>query len=282
MKRLIEQSSDAVSMKAAVMIRGAAIGEPSVAVEKRVRAQLLYRSRRPAPARLRPAFVGCLLIGSVACAAIAVHEWRERASASHASVVVSARAAAPSQSAPVMAVPLAPRSAASGASATQHGAASVGSTPHRRVATPVGRPSLITTAPVETSEPTADVAAPTPDTAAVPIAIPASPVVPAPSAPPVVATPSAPEPSAEALLVLQGARALRRDRAPARASALLEDYLRRYPHGDLVEEALALAVQARAQQDDARAAALARQYLVHFPKGRFRDEAQAAVRRFAP
>lgn len=55
---------------------------------------------------------------------------------------------------------------------------------------------------------------------------------------------------------------------------------RRYPSGDLAEEALALSIEAFAALDDRAALTLAEDYLRRFPQGRFRDQAEAARRRF--
>jgi hypothetical protein len=83
------------------------------------------------------------------------------------------------------------------------------------------------------------------------------------------------------VLVLEAARTLRRDHDPRRALALLEQYVQRNPDGDLIEETLALTIQARSQLDDPAAAAVADDYLARFPAGRFRDEAVRAQTRFA-
>jgi hypothetical protein len=86
----------------------------------------------------------------------------------------------------------------------------------------------------------------------------------------------------ESALVLGALTALRRDRDPRRASALLDEYLRLHPRGALVEEALALAIEAAAARGDPQAGALADRYLERFPAGRFRPTAQLARDRFQP
>jgi hypothetical protein len=83
-------------------------------------------------------------------------------------------------------------------------------------------------------------------------------------------------PAQETVLVMAAVRALRRERDPARAGVLLDDYLRRYPNGVLAEEALALAIEAASARGDVRAAALARTYLQRYPQGRFLRAARAA------
>jgi hypothetical protein len=99
--------------------------------------------------------------------------------------------------------------------------------------------------------------------------------------PPTKAPPRAPDPSAS-ILVLDATRLLRVERDPRRALVLLGEYRRRFPHGDLLEECLALTIEARTMLGDREAGALAREYLAMFPAGRFRDEALRAERRFAP
>ncbi|HEY3358673.1 MAG TPA: hypothetical protein VGQ83_35825 [Polyangia bacterium] len=101
-------------------------------------------------------------------------------------------------------------------------------------------------------------------------------------------SPAAPTPPAllpgaapDAELVLGALAALRREHAPARASALLEQYLHRHPDGLLAEDALALAIEAAAARGDAAAARVARRYLGQFPDGRFRATAQQAIMRFS-
>jgi hypothetical protein len=83
----------------------------------------------------------------------------------------------------------------------------------------------------------------------------------------------APTPTAtdDPTLVAAALRALRREHDPARAGALVEEYLGKWPGGALTEEAMALAVEAAAARHDARAAEWAQRYLRRFPNGRFRD-----------
>jgi hypothetical protein len=92
----------------------------------------------------------------------------------------------------------------------------------------------------------------------------------------------------EPVLVAAAVRALRRDHNPARARALLDQYLRRWPDGALVEEAMALEIESSQALGQAGAAgdvatrALAARYLQRFPGGRFASVAQRALARPAP
>ncbi len=90
-------------------------------------------------------------------------------------------------------------------------------------------------------------------------------------------------PSEEATLVLAALRALRRSHDPVKAGALLEQYLTRFPHGVLVEEALALGMEAALDRRDAAAASrLAGRYVQSYPTGRFTDLARRAMRGAGP
>jgi len=96
------------------------------------------------------------------------------------------------------------------------------------------------------------------------------------------------DPEDDPEIVAAAVRALRRDHDAARASALLDAYVRRWPNGALVEEAMALAIEAAqagapdAADGDARARALASRYLQRFPSGRFTETARRALTRPAP
>ncbi|HEX2657067.1 MAG TPA: hypothetical protein VHU40_02290 [Polyangia bacterium] len=73
-------------------------------------------------------------------------------------------------------------------------------------------------------------------------------------------------------ILLDAIVALRRDKDPQRAGALLERFLGEFPRGALREEALALAVEAAlARNDSAGREHWARAYLQAYPSGRFRD-----------
>ena len=87
------------------------------------------------------------------------------------------------------------------------------------------------------------------------------------------AIPSSEDPSQ----VVDAIQALRNDRDPVRASRLLAGYLTRYPHGALVEEAIALSIEAAAANHSPSAASFAERYLRQYPNGRFRHTAEQAL-----
>jgi hypothetical protein len=90
-----------------------------------------------------------------------------------------------------------------------------------------------------------------------------------PAAPPALATP-------DAALAVDAMRQLRRGHDPRAALRELDAYLDRYPDGDLAEEVLALAIEARTALGDDAAASLAERYLQRYPHGRFREHAERA------
>lgn len=70
--------------------------------------------------------------------------------------------------------------------------------------------------------------------------------------------------------LLDAMRALRVERNPFRARALLTAYLERHPKGELSEEALVMLIEAAAANHDSDAQALAARYLRLYPRGPFR------------
>jgi len=88
---------------------------------------------------------------------------------------------------------------------------------------------------------------------------------------------SRPESSEDATHVVEAIQALRTERNPARAQALLNDYLKANPRGTLSGDALALSIEAASAQHDPRAAEYARRYLALYPKGKYRDLAKRAL-----
>ena len=85
------------------------------------------------------------------------------------------------------------------------------------------------------------------------------------------------ESSEDATHVVQAIQALRTERDPARAQALLNDYLKANPRGALSGDALALSIEAASAQHDPRAAEYARRYLAAYPKGKYRELAKRAL-----
>jgi hypothetical protein len=79
--------------------------------------------------------------------------------------------------------------------------------------------------------------------------------------------------------VAEAVRALRKQGDPARAQALLDQYLRQNPRGALAEDALALSIEAAAARKDPRALDLASRYLARYPNGRFRALAERVLAR---
>jgi len=90
-------------------------------------------------------------------------------------------------------------------------------------------------------------------------------------------TRSRPESSEDATHVVEAIQALRTERDPARAQALLNGYLKQNPRGALSGDALALSIEAASAQHDPRAAEYARRYLAAYPKGKYRDLAKRAL-----
>lgn len=86
----------------------------------------------------------------------------------------------------------------------------------------------------------------------------------------------------ESQVLLEAMRALRIERSPSRARAMLEAYLARHPKGALAEEALVMLVEAAAIHGDADAKVLAARYFAQYPRGAFADEVRRALRNAAP
>lgn len=81
----------------------------------------------------------------------------------------------------------------------------------------------------------------------------------------------------DATYVLEAIQALRTERDPVRAQALLDDYLKAHARGVLSGEALALSIEAAAARSDPRAADYARRYLAAYPTGKYRALAMRAL-----
>ncbi len=83
----------------------------------------------------------------------------------------------------------------------------------------------------------------------------------------------------ESVLVHAAVRALRVDGRTSRARALLSEYLSRFPHGALAEDAVALQIEAAvAERDSMAARRWATRYVDDFPSGRFRAVANSVLR----
>lgn len=84
-------------------------------------------------------------------------------------------------------------------------------------------------------------------------------------------------PPQEGALVLAALRTLRRERSPERAGILIDLYLGSFPRGVLIEEALAIGMEAALSGGDASSATrLATRYLQQYPNGRFAKLARKA------
>jgi hypothetical protein len=221
--------------------------------KQRVLLSLGRSTGRRAPFVLRPAIaVGVLagiLIGCGAFASAALGPWRGWIGRTYERLVPS--------SAATVASPAGTRARA-----------------HRPLATPT--PTLAFASPPEVTVPVRAAPAPSvaPPTPAAPVANRAGVArphghhlaTPAPSAETLVERAPAEE---DTQVVLEGMRALRLDRNPVRARALLARYLERRPNGALAEEALALSIEAAVAHRDADAAALGARYVQRYPAGRF-------------
>ncbi len=247
--------------EAARLLRELAPAIPPPAAEQRVYARLgLQRRFTPRVMRLAVVASGPVMVTAVLGAALAMsfrHVAAERrlsatnARVSHASTKLQVAALAP---------PIRERVAPEPTPATQ---SPYPSTPEREraKATPLPAP-LPAPIAVRRKHPGAKLSADEPAKAAV--RLPAIDVTES------TAAHAAAAPAEEALLVLTGLRLLRRDHDPTQAGVLLGRYLERFPQGALVQEALALAIEASVVQGDGRAAAaLAEQYIERFPSGRF-------------
>jgi outer membrane protein assembly factor BamD (BamD/ComL family) len=83
----------------------------------------------------------------------------------------------------------------------------------------------------------------------------------------------------ESVLVHAAVRALRVDGRTSRARSLLSEYLSRFPHGALAEDAVALQIEAAvAARDSIEARRWASRYVNDFPSGRFRAVADSVLR----
>jgi hypothetical protein len=283
MERLKHRAADdAVARVAARLIRASAVDEPPVGLEQRIRARLSSARPRRARVRLAPALAIVLVLVLVGVAT-AAHRWIRRAPPA------TVHPLAIPQHAPTTTTPTPTPTPTPPPPATDPAP----NAPMTRAESPATAPRLLPTMPRHAPTLPARAADSEPDdvpaaTATAPPA-PAAALAPAASATVnvVTAPPArtlAPErtrsDTSESRLVLDGATALRRRHDPVAAIKLLDQYLRRYPDGVLIEEGLALAIEAYSIRGDRKAAALANDYLRRFPSGRFHDEAKRALERF--
>lgn len=99
------------------------------------------------------------------------------------------------------------------------------------------------------------------------------------TSPPPPSKPAPPLDPQESVLVHAAVRALRVDGRTGRARALLSEYLTRFPHGALAEDAVALQIEAAVtERDSAAARRWATRYVDEFPSGRFRAVADSVLR----
>ncbi len=214
---------------------------PGVARKQRMQLRLGHAPRRPASLALRAAVaLVVLLVGGGAFARATLGRWPVWMVRAYERIVPAAAPAVPAGPAATRAGPILPAAA------------------------PLVAPP-----------------APAPEAAQVfpPVALPVPVTPPAAHAPVGVARPrrSAPAAGEDSTPVLEAMRALRRERDPVRARALLATYLDRHPSGTLAEEALALSIEAAVAHRDADAAGLAARYLRLYPTGPFRPLARQTL-----
>ena len=304
--RDLSSSTDPVLQEAAKLARSVSLRDPRVGSQQRIRAALTDRKHRRAGWSLRPAVVVVALVAFVAISsAAALRAWHRTfrpsvAGSTKPPALHHDPAAAPTSTAPTTvndipdraALPerkpaawrrtAAPRPRNQGAKPGAAGSlgparernALLADAPAARSTDPDAAATRSTEAEAATARPTeaeAAAAGPTDREALRPIARPA---------PAHGSSRAAAASSNEAILVLEATRALHHDHDAKHASKLLAEYLRRFPNGDLLEESLALAIEAKSARNDSGAAALANEYLERFPTGRFREVALQAQRRF--
>lgn len=272
MNRLRDEhsSTDAILAEAARLARSVSVSEPPVGLQQRMRAALVNRRRRSVGMRLRPAMAMIILASLIAVsAAAAVQLWKrhaavdKRAADQRSAPTTSHRAPAPvmAQAPTVSAEELSPVAVQRARPGRRVPSPDVASTP------PSERPSLEVPAEPQENPPPGE-----PKSAE---------LLPMPEEAPALPSPNrVAAAEREAVLVLDATRALHHDHDPRRALKLLAEYRRRFPEGDLLEESLALAIEANSARNDRSAASLAKQYIDRFPTGRFREQAVRAQLRF--
>ncbi|HEY1815996.1 MAG TPA: hypothetical protein VGG74_26790 [Kofleriaceae bacterium] len=277
MKRLIEGDEPGASLVAAA---AAGVGEPDRGAKARVQAQLDAHEVKRLVSPRWIAVVG-LVAGTAAAASLLV-----RAPASRPkpvlephptpTVVATPKPIAPQSLVSIAPAPLAPPTPTVEVAAPPAIPRNVAAPPHR-IAAPAPAAIAPTPQPEVEAPPT-----PTPTPSETPTPTPESPT-PTPEAPAISSSPAySPRlafNAADSTLVVSATRAIAAhdDRG---AIELLDAYLARSPDGDLIEESLALEIEARSHLGDASAASFAERYLARFPTGRFRTTALRANARF--
>jgi hypothetical protein len=204
--------------------------------KQRVLLGLPARAPRGAPSLLRSAIVLGVLVGCGAFASAAVGPWRGWIGRAYERLV-------PAPSATRLALTARPPHV------------------HALLAPPPAPPPAVALAEL----------APAPVAAPRPMPTVSHALVAAPRVRHVAPSPPAPPPAEiESQAVLEAMRALRLEKNPGRARALLAKYLERNPNGALAEEALALTIEAAVAHHDPDAPTLGARYLRRYPSGPFR------------
>jgi hypothetical protein len=254
-QRLLEMQEfcDANEAETARLLRSLSPAAPSEAAERRVYARICaWRSRGPRLARVA-VLVTALLVSTTILSATLARRWFRPDGRSSDSIALSVPAAQPKHPTARREQPMSPTPADSipaVPSAMDEGVVASGSAAHVSSHRDRPRDPLAGKRPLVASGDLRGSVEQEPATEAAP-------------APP-------PPPPEEAALVVTALRSLRREHNPVQAGALLQGYLTRFPQGVLVEEALAIGIEAAvARHDAASAKALANQYLGRYPAGRF-------------
>jgi TolA-binding protein len=247
--RLVDREFSAGSLEAGAseLLRSVEPFRVAPGAKQRVRIGLVgRRAARRLPPLLRPAItLGALAVAVGAAAAVL---GGRLFSANSPATAAPHSVGAPAAAAPARATP-----------------------PERARPAPLAPPAKASDLGAPATAPTAPLASPTPPAASAPRA------ATAPTALPREATHDAPPGVSEAALVFDATQALRRDGDPARAARLLDAYFHRFPRGALGEEALAVSIEVAAARGEARARALAQRYLARFPSGHFRATAERVL-----
>ncbi|HWE30703.1 MAG TPA: hypothetical protein VHB97_22000 [Polyangia bacterium] len=261
--------------EAAELLRGARMPDPPSAVKERIRRALAERpARRARFAAWRPVFVaiGLLLASAAVASTWMILRQLRKSDASERSRVAPAVEPAPANAAPAVPVPVTVPVPVPVMEPAPRASTRMREEPPAQSAPPKALRSRPAAKRIVAQPARLSAAAPRASSEEIIRLL--QPSSRAPS-PPATASPP------EAELVLDATLALRRAHEPRRSLDLLKQYLTRYPHGALIEESMALAMEAMATLDDASAARVAADYLQRYPAGRFTGLARTALQRFA-